>query len=332
MKQLFHLLAYLVMASCSAQSQTRLVFSDDFNRSTIGSNWSIRYGTWSIENNMLKHVGDGSFDPNFILYANPISYSPPYQLIVQCKMQWASGGFLEDGVSVFHRPLNASLPGYQGRHDEYYLACLSNYAGNEARLYRERVFQNQLFDHNTSYPRVDSLVRTGTWFNLKVVITKATEVRGAIEFYVNNKLFVWEAGHLDSLLGNRVGLGSWKGQYRQVVYFDDFRIDSGGVTSVADGRTGTPEHVSLLQNYPNPFNPTTTIEYQLEGRGNVQINIYNSLGQLVRSLVNEQREAGMHSDVWDGKDNIGIAVATGAYFYQVQVGEFVQAKRMLLLK
>ncbi len=93
-----------------------------------------------------------------------------------------------------------------------------------------------------------------------------------------------------------------------------------------------PRRYVLSQNFPNPFNPSTTIEYQLPNRGHVQINIYNSVGQLVRSLVNEQGEAGMHSVTWDGKDNGGSAVATGAYFYQVQVGEFVQAKRMLLLK
>jgi hypothetical protein len=95
---------------------------------------------------------------------------------------------------------------------------------------------------------------------------------------------------------------------------------------------GIVDQYSLAQNYPNPFNPSTTIEYRLPSRGNVQVNIYNSLGQLVRSLVNEQREAGTHSVVWDGRDNGGSAVATGAYFYQVRTGDFVQAKRMLMLK
>ena len=103
------------------------------------------------------------------------------------------------------------------------------------------------------------------------------------------------------------------------------------LTSVKNEST-SPKNYSLRQNYPNPFNPSTTIEYQLPSRGNVQINICNSLGQLVRSLVNELRDAGTHSVVWDGRDNGGHAVSTGAYFYQVQVGGFVQAKRMLLLK
>jgi hypothetical protein len=106
----------------------------------------------------------------------------------------------------------------------------------------------------------------------------------------------------------------------------------GPVTAVNESPSGIPALFAMMQNYPNPFNPSTTIEYQLPSRGNVQINIYNSLGQVVRSLVNEQREAGSHFVVWDGRDNEGNAVSTGAYFYQVQVGEFVQAKRMLMLK
>ena len=88
----------------------------------------------------------------------------------------------------------------------------------------------------------------------------------------------------------------------------------------------------LDQNYPNPFNPGTTIEYQLAQRGNVEIHVYNSVGQLVRTLVSEQKEAGSYSVAWDGKSNIGYVVSSGMYFYQLKAGNFVQAKKMLLIK
>jgi photosystem II stability/assembly factor-like uncharacterized protein len=104
-------------------------------------------------------------------------------------------------------------------------------------------------------------------------------------------------------------------------------------TRVADeyNRTdrGTPK---LISAYPNPFNLSTTINFQLSQRGNVQLNIYNSLGQFVRSLLNEQREAGTHSLTWDGRDDQGSPVSSGAYFYQVRIGDLLQAKKMLLLK
>ena len=78
--------------------------------------------------------------------------------------------------------------------------------------------------------------------------------------------------------------------------------------------------------------PSTTISFDLAHRENVQVNIYNSLGQLVRTLLNEQRDPGTYSIVWDGKDHRGNGVSSGAYFYQVQTGDLVQAKKMLLLK
>ncbi len=89
---------------------------------------------------------------------------------------------------------------------------------------------------------------------------------------------------------------------------------------------------SVSQNYPNPFNPSTKIEYELTQRDNIDVNIFNSAGQLVRSLINEQKEAGRYSIVWDGRDNIGNTISSGAYFYEVKVGDLVQAKKMLLLK
>jgi flagellar hook assembly protein FlgD len=88
----------------------------------------------------------------------------------------------------------------------------------------------------------------------------------------------------------------------------------------------------LSQNYPNPFNPSTTISFEMPQRGEVQVSIYNSLGQLVRTLVNEQREPGSHSVVWDGRDNAGVVVSSGMYLYQVKAGEVVEAKKMILLK
>jgi photosystem II stability/assembly factor-like uncharacterized protein len=95
---------------------------------------------------------------------------------------------------------------------------------------------------------------------------------------------------------------------------------------------GLPREFSLSQNYPNPFNPSTTIGFQMSQRENAQVNIYNSIGQLLRILVNDQREPGTHTVVWDGKDNSGNFVASGSYFYQVQVGDMLQTKKMLLLK
>ncbi len=93
-----------------------------------------------------------------------------------------------------------------------------------------------------------------------------------------------------------------------------------------------PDRFNLDQNMPNPFNPATVIGYQLPEAGLVYLAIYNLLGQEVRVLVNERRDAGSFSATWDGADVLGRRVASGIYLYRIQAGSFSATKRMLLLK
>ncbi|MDZ7342023.1 MAG: GDSL-type esterase/lipase family protein [candidate division KSB1 bacterium] len=93
-----------------------------------------------------------------------------------------------------------------------------------------------------------------------------------------------------------------------------------------------PDNYRLYQNYPNPFNPNTHIDFQLPSRTRVTINIYNVLGQVVKTLVDEVKEAGYHSIVWNGLDNSGMAVASGVYYYQMVAGSYVEVKKMALVR
>jgi hypothetical protein len=88
----------------------------------------------------------------------------------------------------------------------------------------------------------------------------------------------------------------------------------------------------LGQNYPNPFNPSTTIEYELPRASNVEIRIYNSVGQLVKTILTDDVSAGNHRATWDGNDDGGARVASGSYYYQLIAGDFVQVKKMLHIK
>jgi len=98
------------------------------------------------------------------------------------------------------------------------------------------------------------------------------------------------------------------------------------------GVTILPESFELDQNYPNPFNPNTEIKFALPRRSDVSIAIYNILGRKIKTLVNENLSAGYKSITWDGTNNQGHSVSTGIYFYRIQAGEFVDTKKMLLLK
>ena len=93
-----------------------------------------------------------------------------------------------------------------------------------------------------------------------------------------------------------------------------------------------PDQYELSQNYPNPFNPTTTIKYALPEPADVKIQVYNIVGQVVRTLVDEGKMGGYYRVYWDGRDDSDYDLASGVYFYRIVAGEFHAVKKMLLVK
>jgi hypothetical protein len=89
---------------------------------------------------------------------------------------------------------------------------------------------------------------------------------------------------------------------------------------------------SLDQNFPNPFNAGTMIRFSLPDPGHVTLEVFNLLGQRVKSLVNGQLSAGNRSILWDGTDNDGIKVASGIYFYRLRTDTFTQTRKMFLVR
>jgi M6 family metalloprotease-like protein len=96
-----------------------------------------------------------------------------------------------------------------------------------------------------------------------------------------------------------------------------------------------PVQFSLAQNYPNPFNPETDIRYQISDGSSpthTVLKVYNILGQEVKTLVDKAQEPGNYVVTWNGKDHSGNEVSSGVYFYRIEAGDFIQTKRMVLLK
>jgi photosystem II stability/assembly factor-like uncharacterized protein len=110
---------------------------------------------------------------------------------------------------------------------------------------------------------------------------------------------------------------------------DNLVIDN--VTSVAE-KSPLPTSFDLAQNYPNPFNPSTKIKYALPKNADVKLVVYNSFGQKVRTLLDEKKEAGFHEIDWDGRNDFGLTVATGVYFYKLVTKEYVRTLKMLFVK
>ena len=93
-----------------------------------------------------------------------------------------------------------------------------------------------------------------------------------------------------------------------------------------------PSEFALYNNYPNPFNPVTTLRYDLAEDALVNIIIYNVLGSQVKTLINQTQNAGYKSVIWDATNNFGKPVSAGIYLYQIQAGEYISTKKMVLLK
>jgi hypothetical protein len=117
----------------------------------------------------------------------------------------------------------------------------------------------------------------------------------------------------------------------------DHSGDIGGITLNVRDLAQLPTVYKLEQNFPNPFNPSTTINYQLPDAGNVRIVIYNMLGQMVKTLVNEEHSAGYYSQLWNGTDDTDRKVASGVYIYRIEVTgaqnkRFTEVKKMIMIK
>jgi len=134
--------------------------------------------------------------------------------------------------------------------------------------------------------------------------------------------------------------GAWDwsaGYYYKVAAVDRHGNEGRYALLAPEAITGTdtpkaPAASFLAQNFPNPFNPTTRITFGLAAPGDVSLRIYDAAGRLVRVLAEGARPAGNYSELWDGRDSGGRAVASGIYFYRLQAGSFTETRKMALLR
>jgi len=143
----------------------------------------------------------------------------------------------------------------------------------------------------------------------------------------------FKASDFPASVGKKLGISfdnitstaaSWLG-------LDYVRLFNSGTTDVMETKLN-PTSYSLSQNYPNPFNPSTRIDYQVPQAANINISVYNSVGQLVATLVDEVRGQGHYSLSWDAKDQKGLQVPGGVYIVRMTGNNFSAARKLTLLK
>jgi hypothetical protein len=200
-----------------------------------------------------------------------------------------------------------------------------------------------LYCHYYSQPvvRSSNFVNLNTGVRIVSIRSHTPDLGDSVFGYGNNDLqdcssyYIYQTGYLYPLPlvkaeMNYYGPGGPTGRFSGNIGYEPY------LTTPPSAKAGLVPEIPLTYKlhsaYPNPFNPTVNISFSLAEPGYTNIIIYNILGQDVRSLVDEYKDAGEHVIVWDGKDSRGEQVATGVYFYRLVSNDFVDSKKMLLLR
>jgi hypothetical protein len=118
----------------------------------------------------------------------------------------------------------------------------------------------------------------------------------------------------------------------RVILEDIFGLPSSGGVAGTPGSPAPAYRWSLGQNSPNPWGASTEIAFEVASRARVSMRVFNVAGQLVRTLVDGEMEAGPHWVSWDGRDRAGRQVASGVYFYKMEAGPYKATNKMLLVR
>ena len=131
------------------------------------------------------------------------------------------------------------------------------------------------------------------------------------------------------LVDNQYYIGPYRGLIDNVKLYN---YPAANITGVSDEAAEMPHEFKLSQNYPNPFNPTTNIEFTVPKYQHVSLVVYDILGRVVKTLVNEERHAGQHRVTWNSTNNLGLEVSSGVYFYQLKSADMTKVHKMMLIR
>ena len=162
------------------------------------------------------------------------------------------------------------------------------------------------------------IIASDSLFNtvIKDTITNTSSVNLEYDFFIYYDNQYWKVRTI-----NDGGTGPWA----EINHFNFLFTD-------VEGETQLPTEFALLQNYPNPFNPTTTITYHLPKTANVELKVYDVLGNEVATLINEEKSAGVFEVQFNLTQDSRPAMSSGVYFYKLTAGDFVSTKKMILIK
>ncbi len=317
--------------------------------------------SWYYGNNHPNHIayvsqGDGYFqnpntiaeqDFNISIPHNPVALGITIdENLVDGDVNSSSyeypmglAGIALDGVALFN-PLAA--PGQDIGEEQYSFDYYSAQPTNNGMYHYHtstkgpmEVLENLGLVSNTT-PGLAEIEVYGIMCDGTIVLG-CTELDGSGP---NSSDFDAQSGHLHDLVDeegvthftNRYHTHVCPGSYNhdftpEIRYYDTCYRQSLSITDEL-----IPREFDLYQNYPNPFNPITNIYFDIPTISSVNISIYDMTGRLVKILVDQKQAPGLRSVIWNGQNDQGNLVSAGVYLYQIHAGEFVQTKKMVLLK
>ncbi len=240
--------------------------------------------------------------------------SNPTKIADAMKARWLSiPNFKVKGVFDEEQNFNSSLSQYYNM-----MGTGSKPWNPPADVYLDKENYGTL---HHKYLIIDSNGSTGQ----STVITGSYNWSNAAETFNDENFLIIK----DSTIAN-LYLQEFAARYHKAGGTDELTVTS--VEAIQD--RFLPTAIQLSQNYPNPFNSVTTINYQLIGRADqeVELAIFNLLGQKIKTLVSENKAAGFYSAQWDGKNEAGESVSSGIYVYQLKADDFKMEKKLILLQ
>jgi hypothetical protein len=279
---------------------------------------------------------------------------------------WVDGErWVQDSITQFVIPLKFTK---QGCADSVRLLTTSNWNNKNlargSQLFKRSIFRDLVDNHQTppetTYSRFADLAELGwdPWQTNILFKAPDTAFFGALNtsgfgkwwegsrvllftytflVYINPDSCQWCKICLDStywLPSNRLAFT----RYDAIDYIPRHFLptcDSVSGVKWIEGATdgeNRPNSFFVSQNYPNPFNPQTNFKFSLPQASHVKIDIFNILGQRIKTLVDEDMKAGVYLVDWDGKDEKGVEISSGVYFYRVTAGDFSDIRKMIFMK
>jgi hypothetical protein len=182
---------------------------------------------------------------------------------------------------------------------------------------------------NSSATMWNSLMNPGDFWDGNIIYEDT-------DLFIGTGYFSLEPGEEKEIIYATILSNDFNDMYSKIdvvksFYENGFELNTDLSISFIEG-ANLVNNYTLHQNYPNPFNPITTLRYDLPSNALVTLSIYDMLGREITQLVNTTQQAGFKSVQWDATDMHGKPVSAGVYLYQIRAGEFVQTRKMVLLK